>query len=286
MKNTKRPLGLTGMSISPVIFGGIVVCDETPEEAAEHVAYAVEQGVNYFDVAPSYGDAEVKLGPALEPFRKDVYLACKTQQRDAVNAQKEFENSLKTLRTEYFDTYQLHAMSSHDDVRAVFAADGAMSYLLKMKEKGYIKHLGITAHNEDTAIEALAYYPFESVLFPVNWALGIKSGFGERLAELCAHKSIGFLSIKALAHRQWFEGEGSRFPKSWCKTIYDNYPLAIAAIKYTLSKGALAIDPPGNFEQFKFTVEHIDECIDNPLTDADLELLKREFELVKDFMIF
>src|SRR5512139_2850367 len=94
----RRSLGRTGEKLSVIGFGGIVVRDATPAEAAARVRAAVEGGVNYFDVAPTYGDAEVKLGPALEPYRKDVFLACKTTERTKDKARAELERSLKNLR--------------------------------------------------------------------------------------------------------------------------------------------------------------------------------------------
>ena len=99
----KRTLGRTSEKLSLLGFGGIVVMDATPAEAAERVARAIEYGVNYFDVAPSYGDAEIKLGPALQPYRKNVFLACKTQERSKEGARKELEQSLKHLYTDHLD---------------------------------------------------------------------------------------------------------------------------------------------------------------------------------------
>jgi len=119
-------LGKTGMEISRLIFGGIVVSKSEPKDAARWVGEAAACGVNYFDVAPSYGDAEEKLGPALEPYRKGVYLACKTAQRSREGARGELESSLRRLRTDYFDVYQLHALTTIEDVEQCFGPDGAM----------------------------------------------------------------------------------------------------------------------------------------------------------------
>ena len=101
----RRPYGDTGIELSIISFGGIVVMNADAEHASQVVGEAVERGVNYFDVAPSYGNAEEKLGPALEPYRKDVFLACKTGQRTAEGAQTEFDRSLELLRTDHFDLY-------------------------------------------------------------------------------------------------------------------------------------------------------------------------------------
>lgn len=282
----KMLLGKTGMNISRVMFGGIVNTDETKEDVSRYVSYAVENGVNYFDVAPSYGNAEEMLGTALEPYRRDVFLACKSGQRKKDGVLKELHNSLKILRTDYFDVYQLHGITSQNDIDEAFSDDGAVSALIEAKKEGIIRNFGISAHNEDIAIQALAYYDFDTVLFPINWALSLGKGFGDRLINLCHYNNTGLLAMKVLAHRLWFYGEERRYPKSWCKTIYGNDKLGVAAMKYALSKGVAAMVPPGNFEQFSFVVEHIDECLKNPLTQDDIDFLNCELEQVKNHQIF
>ena len=113
----RRALGKTGEKLSIIGFGGIVVMNATTEQAAERVRAAVEAGVNYFDVAPSYGNAEDMLGPALEPHRKGVFLACKTQGRTKEAATKELESSLRKMRTDHFDLYQHHAVTTEEGRR-------------------------------------------------------------------------------------------------------------------------------------------------------------------------
>ena len=276
----KNALGKTGLEISTVIFGGIITTNETPEDCSKYVAYAIEKGVNYFDVAPSYGNAQTMLSPALAPYRNKVYLACKSTVRDA-GIKDELYGSLRTLKTDYFDVYQLHSLSSQEDLDTAFSKDGAMEVLIRAKEDGYIKNIGFSAHNEDIAIQALAYYDFASVMFPINWALNMDKGFGNRLLAVCNYRNIGVLAIKSLAHRVWTnDEENKRFPKSWCKTIYDNDSLSKAAIKYALSKKVDGIIPPGNFEQFSYIVEHIEECLNNPLDEDDMKVLQNELEIV------
>jgi len=282
----KNKLGKTGIEISAVTFGGIVTTDETPEDAARYVSYAIERGVNYYDVAPTYGDAQEKLSPALAPYRKDVYLGCKSMVRDS-GIEAELHDSLKILKTEYFDLYQLHEIKSREEVETAFGPGGAMEVLVKAKEKGLIRNIGITAHSEDAALLALEYYDFDTAMFPVNWALNMDKGFGDRLIDICKPRDIGLLGIKALAHRLLHdENENKREPKSWVKTIYDNDALRLAAIKYAFSKGVDSIVPPGNFEQFSFAVEHIEECLNNPLSDSDRKFLEEELKLIEGRHIF
>ena len=115
----RRSLGRTGERLSIIGFGGIVVMNATAQEATERVAHAIDRGVNYFDVAPSYGNAEEMLGPALAPFRKQVFLACKTQKRDRAAAARELDQSLAHMRTDHFDLYQLHAVTTNEDVEQI-----------------------------------------------------------------------------------------------------------------------------------------------------------------------
>ena len=282
----KNKLGKTGIEASAVVFSGFMLDGETAENSAKYVSYSIDRGVNYFDIAPGYGNAQNMLAPALEPYRKNVYLACKSTVRNA-DITKELYNSLKIFKTDYFDVYQFHALTSQADIDEIFAANGAMETLLRAKRDGYIRHIGITAHNEDIAVQAMAYYDFDTAMFPVNWALNIEKGFGDRLINICKYHGKGILAIKALAHRLWTdENENKKYPKSWTKPIYDNDALAEAALKYTLSKGIHAVAPPGNFDSFSFAVEHIDECAGNPLNDDDMKILTGELDAVKDQLIF
>lgn len=285
----KVVLGKTGMEISKIFYGGIVSTDDGQENSDRYVAYAIDQGINYFDVAPTYGDAEEKLGNSLIPYRKDVYLACKTNQRTAEGAKQKLARSLELLHTDHFDVYQMHEITSVADLESTFAKGGAMEVLLKAKEEGVAKHLGVTCHSEEAAVRALELYDFDTVLFPTNWGLHMSRGFGSKIAAACAEKQVGFLGMKSMVHRAWFdqaERDGSRFPKSWCKPIFDNDPLTIAAMKYTLQNiGPCALVPPGNFENFKFAVDHID-LIEQPLTAEELAMLEAELKVIHPHYFF
>lgn len=282
----KQLLGKTGYQVSPVIFGGIINTNETQEDANRNVAYAVERGINYFDVAPSYGNAEERLGPSLKPYRSQVYLACKTQKRQGEDAKKELLQSLKNLQTDHFDVYQLHAMTTKEDLDGVFGKGGAMETVLWARQEGLIRKIGFSAHSEEIALMALDLFDFDTVLFPMNWALGINRGWGDRIADRVKEKNIGLLAMKTLIQREWLEGEERTYPKSWCKPISGNDALSVAGMKYGLYKGAATLVPPGNLEHLNFMLDHIDECLANPLTEAEWRLLREEAQKVKDHMIF
>ena len=167
----KRILGKTKERLSIIGFGGIIVTNETSKNASRYVSEAIDRGINYFDVAPEYGNAQEMLGPALKPYRKDVFLACKTHEMTAIGAEQEFKDSLKKLKTEYFDLYQIHQATTLDEVKQIMGPGGAFEFFIRAKEKGYVKYLGFTAHSEEAAIALMEVYDFTSILFPFNWAL-------------------------------------------------------------------------------------------------------------------
>ena len=287
MKYSK--LGNTGMEVSRVLYGGIVSAgvydnvyypSEGQEASDRYVAWAIERGVNYFDVAPQYGNAQEQLGNSLAGKRDKVYLACKTQRRDRINAEKDLENSLKLLKTDCFDVYQLHAVSSMDDVERAFAPGGVMELMSTLKQRGIARHIGFTAHSEDAALKMIELYPFETVLFPFNWFMNMAHGMGDRLIKAANERGMGILGMKAFIERRWEQGEDrGPFPKSWCKPINtDEEPeFAFAAMNYALSLGVDTLVPPGNFMNFSFAVENIDRCDAKP----DMRLLGERLETVR-----
>ena len=253
----KRAYGKTGIELSVIGFGGIVVKDADQEHANRVVAEAVEKGVNYFDVAPSYGDAEVKLGPALEPYRKGVFLACKTGQRRREGAETELHESFKRLRTDYFDLYQLHAITDVEkDVEAVFAKGGAMEVFVEAKKQGQIRHLGFSAHSEEAALAAMNRYDFDSILFPVNFTTFYKGRFGPRVLAEAQSRGVARLALKAMARQQWSEGDPNRrkYPKCWYEPLTRREEARLG-LYFTLSQSVTAAIPPGDESLFRMAVD-------------------------------
>ncbi|MDD4524341.1 MAG: aldo/keto reductase [Lachnospiraceae bacterium] len=286
----RRKLGNTEYQVSPVAYGGIVSMSDGQKESDRYVKWAMDHGINYYDVAPTYGDAQEKLGNSLRPYRNDVYLACKTEQRGAKGAEEALKESMRLLHTDYFDNYQLHGLVSVAEVETVFGKGGAMEVIMPLHEQGVLRKLGITCHNEDAALRAMELYDFDTVLFPLNWHMNMEYSFGNRVVMTAKARGMGILGMKSLIDRAWIneeEREKSMFPKSWCKPIdADNTPLRVAAMKYALSLGADTLVPPGNFHDFSFAVEHIDECLENPLDEKDITLLKQSLKDVRKYPFF
>ena len=250
----KRSLGKTGEKLSMIGFGGIVVDKATSAEAAARVKEAIDHGINYFDVAPSYGNAEEMLGPALEPYRKDVFLACKTGERKREGARKELEQSLKYLRTDHFDLYQLHAVTSLEDVDTIFAKDGAMETFVEAKEEGKVRYLGFSAHSVEAALALMEGFDFDTILFPFNYATWYAGNFGPQVMEKAKKKEMGILALKSMAWRPWEEGEERTISKTWYKPHTDPEE-ANKGLRFTLSHPVTAAIPPGHEDLFSMALK-------------------------------
>jgi predicted aldo/keto reductase-like oxidoreductase len=254
----RRVLGKTGEKLSVIGFGAIMLNDNPQDFANELVAKSYELGVNYYDVAPNYGNAQEKLGPALKPYRKNCFLACKTHERNAEGAKKTLEDSLRKLETDYFDLFQLHALSSVEQVNQAFGPGGAMETIVKAKKEGKIKHVGFSAHSVDAALLAMNNYDFDSILFPINFACWHTGDFGPQVYAEAEKRGMGILALKAMALTPLEQGE-QKFDKNvWYRPIQDEEIMKMA-LKFTLSKNITAAVPPGKNTLFLKALEFMNE---------------------------
>jgi aryl-alcohol dehydrogenase-like predicted oxidoreductase len=270
----RNELGRTGLKVSQIAFGGIIVMNEQPETAAQYVKTAIEKGVNYFDVAPSYGNAEQKLGPALEPFRKDVYLASKSHDRTAKGTKELLDNSLKNLKTDYFDLYQLHAITDVEkDVKACFAKDGAMETILDAKKNGIIRNIGFSAHSPEAALAAMNEFDFDTVMYPVNFCTHFNSCFECEVLKEAKKQKMGIIALKAIAKQKWQAKEDKKkFPKCWYEPI-DDKELARLALSWTLEQQVPTTVSPGQWELLAIMLEVYNNC--GKLSEAEMDILKK-----------
>ncbi|MEM2400266.1 MAG: aldo/keto reductase [Candidatus Bathyarchaeia archaeon] len=250
----QRKYGKTNVKLSVIGFGGILVMNESQESANNIVSEAIERGINYFDVAPSYGNAEERLGPALKPYRGSVFLACKTLKRTKREAWEELQQSLKRLQTDYFDLYQLHAVTTIEEVNQIFNEGGAIEALVEAREQGLVKYLGFSAHSEEAALALLNRFDFDSILFPINWVCWHQGNFGPRVVKKATEKGVAILAIKTLAKRRLREGEDRRWPKCWYAPV-ENFQEALMAVRFTLSLPVTSAVSPGHVELLRWMCE-------------------------------
>ena len=266
----KRPLGATGRELSVIGCGGIAVMNEEPEEAARLVTQAIDRGITYFDVAPSYGNAEERLGPALKPSRNQVFLAGKTGQRLADDAEAELHRTLERLQTDHLDVYQFHGVSSLEDADKILAPGGALETFVAARDQGLIRNIGFSAHSQDAAVRLLDAFPFDSMLLPLNSACWNVGGFGPEAVEKAVEKGTGILALKSLAKRPVAEGEVKKWPKCWYVPV-DTIPEAMECLAFTLDQPVTAALPPGHADLVWLACDAL-EALANRAPGADLTM--------------
>jgi aryl-alcohol dehydrogenase-like predicted oxidoreductase len=271
----RRDYGKTGIRLSVIGFGGYMLHDMEQREADRLVAQAIERGVNYFDVAPTYGNAERQLGPALQPYRKNVFLACKTTQRTKEGAEAELKASLERLRTDHFDLYQLHAINDvKKDVEVVFGKGGAMEVFIEARKSGKIRHIGFSSHTVEAPLAAMDRYDFDSALFPVNFACWYKGNFGPQVLAKAASKGVAVLALKAMARQKWPENDPNRgrYARCWYQPLTD-LKEAELGLRFALSQGITAAVSPAEAAPFLMALRLVGE-LNKPLTAEEVQTLK------------
>lgn len=251
----KRTLGKTGEQVSIVGFGGIALRNNGQEFANELIASACDRGINYFDIAPSYGDSQELMGPAFKPFRQKSFLACKTGKRDQAGSEEELNESLRQLMTDHLDLYQFHALRTMEDLDQVFASKGAMKTFLKAREAGKIRHIGFSAHNEEVALKAMELYDFDTILYPINCVCWYNGNFGPVVYETAKKKDMGILALKAVARNRVPNNERP-YPNMWYSPYQDEDEID-QCLRFTLSKDIAATVHAGDSIFMKKTLQFV-----------------------------
>jgi predicted aldo/keto reductase-like oxidoreductase len=189
-------LGRTGLTVSEFGFGCIPIIRLVKEDSVTVLRYALERGINFFDTANAYRDSEEKIGKAFDGMRDRVVLASKTLKRDGAGALEQLENSLRMMKTDYLDLYQLHQIAQEEDWRKVTAPGGALEAVMKAKEAGKVRHVGVTSHSLPMAIRMVQTGLFDTIQFPFNL---IEEAANDELLGAALEKGMGFICMKPFA---------------------------------------------------------------------------------------
>jgi aryl-alcohol dehydrogenase-like predicted oxidoreductase len=248
----RRRLGKLGHDSTVLIYGAAALGDVTQDVADRSVQEALDAGINHFDVAASYGDAELRLGPWMPRIRDQIFLATKTGDRDADAAWRSINTSLERLQTDHVDLLQLHAIGDLDELDKATGPDGALSAAIRAQDEGLVGAVGITGHGHDapaTHLEALRRHPFATVLTPLNVVLSRDSSYlaaYEALVEEVQRQDVGLMIIKSVARRNWPERDGQHEYATWYEP-WDQQRTITAAVSWVLShEEATGIATPGD----------------------------------------
>ena len=241
----RRRLGRLGHDSSVLLYGGAALGDVTQEVADAAAREALAAGINHFDVAASYGEAELRLGALMDELRPQVFLATKTGLRDRDGAWAQIGASLERLRTDRVDLLQLHAIGDLDELDAATRPGGALEAAVRAQEEGLVGAVGITGHGRQAAathLEALRRFPFATVLTPLNAVLWRDERFRDDWAALVdevQRQDAALMTIKAVSRRNWpgvADGQpvGDQDYATWYEPLVDPEQIR-AAVSWVLA---------------------------------------------------
>ncbi len=235
----KRRLGRLEHMSSVLVYGAAALSKVSQDVADDSIREALDAGINHFDVAADYGDAELRLGPWMPQLREKIFLATKTGLRDRDSAWAQINASLVRLQTDHVDLVQLHAIGDLTELDAATASDGALEAAVRAQEEGLVGAVGITGHGHEaprTHLEALRRYPFATVLTPLNPVLWRDESYRAAylaLVEEVRRQDAGLMTIKTVSRRNWPES-AKRRQATWYEPYVDQERIT-AAVSWVLA---------------------------------------------------
>jgi aryl-alcohol dehydrogenase-like predicted oxidoreductase len=270
----QRRLGRLGHQSSVLIYGAAALAEVDQDTADASVQLALDAGINHFDVAASYGDAELRLGPWMPTIRDRIFLATKTGLRDRDEAWAQINHSLERLQTDHLDLIQVHAVGDLDELDLVTRPGGSLEAAVRARGEGLAGAVGITGHGHQapaTHLEALRRFPFDTVLTPLNYVLGQDAAYLADYQALVAEvqaQDAGLMIIKVASRRNWPEPVEHGYT-TWYEPFDDKQGVA-AAVAWVLSHPEVTgIATPGDVRLLPLLIEAEERLPETSLADAE-----------------
>ena len=256
----QRKLGRLGHRSSVLIYGAAALASVDQDTADASVRLALDAGINHFDVAASYGEAELRLGPWMGRIRDRIFLATKTGLRDRDDAWAQVNRSLERLETDHVDLIQVHAVGDTEELDLVTRPGGSLEAVVRARDEGLAAAVGITGHGHQapaTHLEALRRFPFDTVLTPLNWVLAQDPAYLADYQALVAEvqaQDAGLMIIKSASRRNWPAPDGHAYG-TWYEP-FDDQDRISAAVAWALSHPEVTgLATPGDVRLLPLIVE-------------------------------
>jgi aryl-alcohol dehydrogenase-like predicted oxidoreductase len=256
------------------IFGGAAFYEISQADADEVMEQVIAAGINHIDIAPSYGQAEERVGPWMPRERDRFFLGCKTMERSSQGAWDEMQRSLKRLQTDHFDLYQAHAVTTMDELDAVTMKGGALEAFEKARREGLTRYIGITGHGVNAPeiyLEALQRFDFDSVLFPLNFVQMANPEYQRHAKELisvCRSKDVGTMVIKSITKAPWDDRQHTA--TTWYEP-FDTMEEIQRAVNFALSYQVTGICTVGDVRLLPLVIQACENF--RELTQEQLEAM-------------
>jgi aryl-alcohol dehydrogenase-like predicted oxidoreductase len=233
-----------------VIFGAAALWEEDQSTASRVLDLLLEYGINHIDVAPRYGDAELRVGPWMDRHRGDFFLATKTYERSYQAAKDSIHRSLERMRTDHIDLMQLHALIHPDQWDQAMGPDGALEAVAEAREQGLVRFIGVTGHGRNVAAmhrRSLERFDFDAVLMPWNWYCANHPTYAQDFADtlaICREKNVAVQTIKGIARGPWAAG-ATKNRTTWYEPLEKEHDIR-TAVHWVLSEPGIFLNSVGD----------------------------------------
>ncbi len=244
MINT-RPFGRTDHMSTRTIFGAAALGEVTQAQADRTLEMLLYYGVNHIDTAPSYGDAELRIGPWMEQHRGHFFLATKTDERTVQAARDQFQRSLERLRVDQVDLLQLHHLVDPEEWDVAMGPGGALEAAIEAREQGLVRFIGVTGHGvaaPEMHRRSLERFDFDSVLLPYNYMMMQNPRYAadfRALMALCQKRNVAVQTIKSIARGPW--GTKTRTRATWYEPLEDQDAIE-KAVRWVLGRPGIFLN--------------------------------------------
>jgi aryl-alcohol dehydrogenase-like predicted oxidoreductase len=270
-----QPFGRTGHDSTRILFGAAALSTVTQDEADQTLELVRAHGINHIDTAASYGDAEIRLGPWVEQYRDDYFLATKTGERTKDAAYAEIQRSLERLRTDHVDLIQLHNLVDEDEWQTAFATGGVLEAVVKARDEGLVRFIGVTGHGLTVATQhrrSLEQFDFDSVLLPYNYPMSLNTQYldeFEALVQVCQEREVAIQTIKSITRAPW--GDRQQTTNTWYEPLQDQGAID-TAVSWVLGRPGIFLNTVGDIHVLPKVLDAADRFAERPDDSAMREL--------------
>jgi len=278
----KSMFGRTGHVSTRTLFGGAAVGSVDQAAADRTLDVLLEYGINHIDTAASYGDAELRIGPWMERYRQDFFLATKTGERTYEKARDEIHRSLERLRVDRVDLLQLHGLVDPGEWEIAMGPGGALEAAVEAREAGLVRFIGVTGHGvpaPSAHMRSLERYDFDTVLLPCNYILMQNKQYAadfQALVEMCRERQVAVQTIKSIARRQW--DDRPRTANTWYQPLAEQEAID-KAVHWVLGHPTVFLNTAADIHILPKVLDAANRFEARP-SDAEMDELLAEKEMV------
>lgn len=282
----KLTFGRTGHLSTRAIFGGVALARVTQAEADRTLDLLLEYGINHIDTAANYGDAELRIGPWMLRYRKQFFLATKTQQRTCAAAREEIRRSLERLQTDHVDLLQLHFLVDEGEWEVAMGPGGALEAAVEARAEGLVRFIGVTGHEIAVAemhLRSLARFDFDSVLLPYNYPIMQNPRYAanfEKVVSLCQQRNVAVQTLKGIQRRPWGDRKPTR--ATWYEPLEEQDAIDLA-VSYVLGRPGIFLNTIGDIGVLPKVLEATSRFERAP-SEAEMKALASRMEMASLFV--